>query len=114
MGTIVTHYSIEPNLKETEMNTIKTPNFTRRITKIMVAIRTRACIDDVDAEAIEKILQDELIEECRMLDSYYWEEHYNNYCNEISSVRTSAYEAGYDEGYADGHSGGYSESHSAV
>ena len=100
------------------MNTIKTPNFTRRIAKIMAEIRTRGCINDVDAEAIEKILQDELIEECRMLDSYYWEEHYNNYCNEISSVRTGAYKAGYDEGYAlgytDGHSESHSESHSAV
>ena len=84
------------------MNTITTPNFTRRIANIIAAMRTVAC--DVDVEAIEKILQDELTEECRMLDSYYWEEHYNNYCNEISSVRDGAYEAGYDEGYADGHS----------
>ena len=89
------------------MNTIKTPNFTRRIAKIMAAIRTRACIDDVDAEAIEKILQDELIEECRMLDSYYWEEHYNKYCNEISSVRTGAYDAGHSDGYDDGYEHGY-------
>ena len=86
------------------MNTIPTPDFTRRIANIIAEMRTVACIADVDAEAIEKILQDELNEECSMLDSYYWEEHYNNYCNEISSVRTGAYDAGYDEGYADGHS----------
>ena len=92
------------------MNTIMTPDFIGRIAKIIAEVRTIACIDDVAAEAIEKILQDELTEECRMLDSYYWEEHYNKYCNEISSVRTGAYDAGYDEGYADGHS----ESHSAV
>ena len=85
------------------MNTIKTPDFTRRIAKIIEEISTIACID-VDAEAIKKILQDELTEECSMLDSYYWEEHYNSYCNEIASVRTGAYDAGYDEGYADGHS----------
>ena len=89
-------------------------DFLVKTAKIIAEVHTRTFIDKIDAEAIEKILQDELIEECRMLDSYYWEEHYNNYCNEISSVRTSAYEAGYDEGYADGHSGGYSESHSAV
>ena len=65
-----------------EIGTIKTPNFTRRITKIIAEIRTIACIDDVGAEAIEKILQDELNEECRMLDSYYWEEYYNEYYNE--------------------------------
>ena len=92
------------------MNTITTPNFMGSIAKIIEEVRNSACIDDVDVEAIKKILQDELTEECSMLDSYYWEEHYNNYCNEISSVRTGAYDAGYDEGYADGHS----ESHSAV
>ena len=86
------------------MNTITTPDSTRRIANIIAAMRTVACINDVDAEAIEKIVQDELNEECRMLDSYYWEEHYNSYCNEIASVRTGAYAAGYDEGYADGHS----------
>ena len=87
--------------------TITTPNFTRRVANIIAELRTIACIDDVDAEAIEKILQDELTEECRMLDSYYWEEHYNAYCNEISSVRNGAYEAGYDEGHSDGYADGY-------
>ena len=88
------------------MNTITTPDFMGRIAKIIAEVRNRACIDDVDAEAIEKILQDELTEECRMLDSYYWEEHHNKYCNEISSVRNGAYEAGYDEGYEVGYDAG--------
>ena len=98
--------------------TIKTPNFTRRIANIIAEIRTIACIDDVDAEAIEKILQDELNEECRMLDSYYWEEYYNTYRNEISSAQHRAYDEGHSDGYADGYDIGYadgrSESHSAV
>ena len=92
------------------MNTITTPNFMSGAAKIMAEIRNRAHINDVDAEVIEKILQDELNERCRMLDSYYWEEYHNKYCNEISSVRNGAYEAGYDEGYADGHA----KNHSAV
>ena len=92
------------------MNTITTPNFTVSIAKIIAEIRTVACINDVDAEAIEKIVQDELNEECRMLDNYYWVEYHNKYCNEISSVRTGAYEAGYGEGYDDG----YAKSHYAV
>ena len=79
------------------------PDFINSTAKIIAEIRTRACIDDVDAEVIKEMLQDALDEECRVLDSYYWEEHYNNYCNEISSVRTGAYDAGYDEGYADCH-----------
>ena len=94
----------KPNLKETEMNTITTPNFMDRTAKIMEEIRTRACIDDVDAEVIEKILQDELNEYCRMLDSYYWEEYHNKYCDEVHSIRNGAYEAGYDEGYSESHS----------
>ena len=40
------------------METIKTPDFTRLIAEI----RTRACIEDVDAEVIEEILLRELNE----------------------------------------------------
>ena len=85
------------------MNTITTPDSTRRIANIIAAMRTVACIADVDAEAIEKILQEELDGYCQMLDGYYWVEYHNKYCNEISSVRTGAYEAGYDDGYAKSH-----------
>ena len=94
----------KPNLKETEMKTIKTPNFTRRITKIIEEMRTVACIEAVDAEVIENILRDELNEYCSMLDGYYAEEYYS----EISSAHDEGYElgyeAGYDNGFADGHS----------
>ena len=71
---------------------IKTPNFSSKIAKIMAEICTKTCINVVDAEVIEDILQDMLIEECRMLASYYEEE----YC--------------INNGYWAGHS----ESHSAV
>ena len=95
-----------------QIDTIKTPNLTRKIANIIAEIRTIACIDDVDAEAIEKILQDELTEECRMLDGYYWEEYYN----ELSSAEHRAYNAGhydgYNVGYNVGHYDGYSESNS--
>ena len=91
-------------------NEIKTPSFKDMTARIIAELRTITSIADDDAEVIEAILQGELEEECRMLDSYYWEEHYNNYCNEISSVRTGAYEAGYGEGYDDG----YAKSHYAV
>ena len=93
----------KPNLKETEMKTETT------MAKIIAEIRTVACIDDVDAEAIEKIVQDELNEYCRMLDSYYWEEHYNKYCNGISSVRDDAYDEGHSDGYDDGYENGYAD-----
>ena len=75
--TAVTAVTHKPNLKETEMKTgtIKTPNFTHRITKIIEEMRTVACIEAVDAEVIEKILRDELNEYCRELDGYYAEEY---------------------------------------
>ena len=82
--------------------------------KIMAEIRTVACIDDVDAEAIAGILQDALKEYYDELDGYYEEEYYIA----ISSARSIAYDEGHSDGYADGYDVGYddghSESHSAV
>ena len=74
------------------MNTIRTPNFSSKIAKIMAEIRTKTRIDDVDAEVIKDILQDMLIEECRMLDGYYEEEHFNE-------LRNLAY-AGHSESHS--------------
>ena len=65
------------------IGTIKTPSFMNITAKIIAEVRNRTYINDVDAEALEKIVQDELLEECRMLDCYYWEEYYNEYCNEL-------------------------------
>ena len=68
-----------------------TPKFTRLIAEI----RTRACINGVNAAAIEELLKDAL-HEC-----------YN-----------AGYDAGYDAGFNPGYDAGYyvghSESHSAV
>ena len=73
------------------MNTMT--DFLESTANIMAEIRTRACIDDVDAEAIEQILKDE-----------------------IFSARSIAYDDGHSDGYADGYDIGYddgrSESHS--
>ena len=59
------------------MNTITTPNFMARTAKIMEEVRNRTCIDDVDAEVIQEILQDSLNEYLIMLNEYYAEEYYN-------------------------------------
>ena len=76
-----------------------TPNFMARATKIIAEIRTKTCIDDVDSEVIEAILQEELNEYYMMLNSYYEEEYYNA----ISSARSKAYDDGYSDGYSDGY-----------
>ena len=87
---------------------IKTPNFMRLATMIMAEIRTITYIDDVDAEALKALLQEELNEECRMIDGYYEEEYYH----ELSRTRTIAYDEGYALGYDGGHSRGYSDGYS--
>ena len=68
------------------MATIKAPDFTRLIAEL----RTRVCINDVDAEAIEELLQDD-------------------YYIAISSARNEAYYEGHSDGYARGYDDGYDE-----
>ena len=65
------------------------------------------CIDDVDAEVIEKILQEGIDEYYMMLDGYYEEEYYN----ELSRARNSAYDDGFDDGYDVGYDNGYADCH---
>ena len=90
-----------PNTKMAPMwPNLPAPNFKGRIAKIIEEVLARTCIDDVDTEVLEKILQEELTEYYRMLDGYYEEEYYNT----ISSDISSAYDNGYAEGYSDGHS----------
>ena len=88
------------------MNTITKPNFMGKTAKIIAKVRASACIDDVDAEVIEKILQEELNEYYRMLDGYYEEEYYNA----LNTARNRAYDDGFDVGY----DVGYDEGRSAV
>ena len=90
--------------------TIKTPNFERKTAKIIAEIRNRTCIDDVDAEAINEILQESLNEYLMMLDGYYEEEYYIA----VSRAKNSAYDKGHSDGYADGYDDGYDDGRSAV
>ena len=71
------------------------PDFMDRIEKIIAEMRTSTCIDDVDAEIIEKILQDALNEYYDALNKYY------------DGDIDNAYEEGYALGYDDGYAGGY-------
>ena len=67
------------------MNTKTTmTDFMNSTAKIMAEIRTRACIDDVDAEVIEAMLKDAL----------------NEY-----------YDAGHSDGSDDGYENGYADCH---
>ena len=69
------------------MKTITTPNFKIRAAKIIAEIRTRTCIDELDAEVIKEILQDALKE-------YY----YNDYSDGYSEGHPDGYALGYDNG----------------
>ncbi len=93
-------------------------DFMVKIANILAEVRARTCIDELDAEVIEAILQDSLNEYFVMLDGYYEEEYYNA----ISSARSRAYDdghsdgynIGYDIGYDDGYGIGYGIGRSAV
>ena len=63
-------------------------DFTEITTKVIAEIRTRTCINKLDAKVIEEILQDELIK----------------YRNE---VLTYGHSIGYDDGYIAGDEAGY-------
>ena len=86
------------------------PDFMVRTAKIIEEIRASTCIDDVDVEVIEKILQDGLNKYYDELDGYYEEEYYNA----LSRARNSAYDDGFNDGYDVGFDNGSSESHAAV
>ena len=85
------------------MQTIMTPEFVGKTAKIIAEIRNRTCIDDVDAQIMEEILQASLNEYCMELEGYYEEEYYIA----LSSARSKAYDIGYDDGYNDGYSESY-------
>ena len=96
------------------------PNFMDGAAKIIADIRTstNTCIDDVDAEVIEEILNAALKEYCSMPDGYYYDGYYDagyydGYRDGKSSLEGDVDNA-YDEGYALGYSEGYSDGHSAV
>ena len=80
-------------------------DFMVKTAKIIAEVRNRTCIDELDAEVIEEILQDELEEYCTLLNEYYEEEYYIA----ISSARSKAYDAGYDDGYDVGYDNGYAD-----
>ena len=63
-------------------------DFMVKTAKIIAEIRTRTCIDGIDAEALFEILQDELIK----------------YRNEVF---TYGHSIGYDNGYIAGNEAGY-------
>ena len=83
-------------------------DFMDRAAKIIEEVLARTCIDKIDAEAIERILQDALNEYYSMVDEYYDEECYIA----ISSARSKAYDDGHSDGYADGYDIGYDDGRS--
>ena len=83
-----------------ETKTIATPKFTKSIEKIITEISVITDIDEVHAEVIEKLLQDELRAYYAELEDYYVA---------ISSARNEAYYEGHSDGYARGYDVGRDE-----
>ena len=88
------------------MKTITTPDFMGRIAKIVEEVSARACVDKIDTEVIEAILQASLNEYCTMVD----EECYIA----VSRAQHRAYDEGHSDGYSLGYDDGYLDGHSAV
>ena len=116
-------------------------DFLVKTAKIIEEVRARTCIDKIDTEVLEEILQDALSEYCDALHECYdygyedgtamgyrdgyadgresgledgrAEAEYNNeeYTRDAVEI---AYDEGYSLGYDDGYAVGRSESHSAV
>ena len=86
------------------------PDFMKSAAKIIAEIRTKTCIDDVDAEAIEELLKAGLKAYYAELEDYHIEEYHNA----MNRARNVAYDDGFDDGYDVGYDNGYSDGHSAV
>ena len=82
-------------------------DFMNRTAKIIEEALARTCMDDIDAEVIKELLQDELTEYCTSLNGYYEEEYFNA----IYSARSKAYDDGHSDGYEDGYESGYADCH---
>ena len=68
-------------------------DFMVKTAKIIAEVRTRTCIDKIDEEVIDEILQAEL-KECY---------------DELNDCYDEGYDDGYSDGHPDGHSDGYAE-----
>ena len=100
-ATVVTTH--KPNPKETEMETIKAPDFTRLIAEIQ---NRACCVNDVDAEVLAEILQ-------KAYDAGYdagYDALDNTRIIAYDEVNYDGYDDGYDAGYNAGYADGSSES----
>ena len=92
------------------------PDFMDSTAKIIAEVRTRTCIDKIDAEVLEDILKDELIKYHNEVFTYghgigYDDGYDDGYTAGKSSLEGDVDNA-YDEGYALGYSDGCSEGRS--
>ena len=89
------------------METILTPKFMHRLSKIATEVSASYGIDEVQAKALRELLEAAFNEYCLEREEYYIEE----YSHAVSRARNIAYDDGYDDGYDIGYDNGYSDSH---
>ena len=83
-------------------------NFMDITAKIIAEIRTRTCIDAVDAEVLEELLKDELIKYHNEVFTYGHNIGYDDgYAADNKAVLDEAVDNAYDAGYALGYYEGY-------
>ena len=94
-------------------------DFSVSTAKIIAEVRNRTCIDKIEAEVLEDILNDALIKYHNEVFTYG---HSIGYDDGYVAGDDAGYDAGYTdgraygytEGHSDGFSAGYSEGHSEV
>ena len=86
------------------------PYFMDITAKIIAEVSTRTCIDKIDTEVLEEILQYELNAYSDELHAYYNEVS----CDVHSTCYATAYDDGYDNGRADGYDDGYDDGKSSL
>ena len=74
------------------------PDFMNVIAKIIADVHDRTCIDNVDTEVLEEILQGALKAYDDEQKEYYFDDGYE-----------LGYSEGYENGFSDGYSDGYYE-----
>ena len=85
------------------------PDFMERTAKIIAAVRTRTCIDELDTEVLEDIIQAELVEYYNEAYTYGHTTGYDDGYTAGKSSLEGDVDSAYDEGYALGYSDGRSE-----
>ena len=88
-------------------------DFSDSIAKLVAQVRNRTCINKIEAEVLEDILNDALIKYHNEILTYGHSIGYDDGYTASKSILEGDVDSAYREGYASGYEDGYSAGHSA-